>query len=160
MLSDQDGYGVVPGSWSSYVLQNRHDMSTGQFWYCGITGCCVDPVSGYQMLLSYFNMSKVSRQTYIETIQPRPFEEWIEKGHQRDTNLCSAYARPTNKRSLVRGGEGYNQGSFVYFAKGCGDVQGRSILSVHWGKTQRHARDRQFIAKNRGFTSSPRREQK
>ena len=23
-----------------------------------------------------------------------PFEEWIEKGHQRDANLCGAYARP------------------------------------------------------------------
>jgi hypothetical protein len=27
-------------------------------------------------------------------MQPRPFEEWIEKGHQRDANLCGAYARP------------------------------------------------------------------
>jgi len=53
-------------------------------------------------------------------MQPRLFEEWIEKGHQRDANLCGAYARPTNKHSLVRGGEGYNQGSFVYFAKVCG----------------------------------------
>jgi len=50
-------------------------------------------------------------------MQPRPFEEWIEKEHQRDANLCGAYARPTNERSLMRGGEGYNQGSFVYFAK-------------------------------------------
>jgi len=56
----------------------------------------------------------------METIQPRPFEEWIEKGHQRDANLFSAYARPTDERSLVRGGEGYIQGSFVYFAKACG----------------------------------------
>jgi len=23
-------------------------------------------------------------------MQPRPFEEWIEKGHQRDANLCGA----------------------------------------------------------------------
>jgi len=29
-------------------------------------------------------------------MQPRPFEEWIEKGHQRDANLCGAYARPTD----------------------------------------------------------------
>jgi len=50
-------------------------------------------------------------------MQPRPFGDWIEKGYQRDTNLCGAYACPTNERSLVRGGEGYNQGSFVYFAK-------------------------------------------
>jgi len=27
-------------------------------------------------------------------MQPRPFEEWIEKGHQRDANLCGSYARP------------------------------------------------------------------
>ena len=66
-------------------------------------------------------MWQVSRQTYIEIMQPRPFEEWIEKGHQRDVNLCSAYARPTNERSFVRGRGGYNQGSFVYFVKACGD---------------------------------------
>jgi len=47
-------------------------------------------------------------------------KQWIEKGHQRDANLCGAYSRPTNERSLVRGGEGYNQGSFVYFTKACG----------------------------------------
>jgi len=46
----------------------------------------------------------------IETMQPRPFEEWIEKGHQRDANLCGVYARPTNERSLVREKGGYNQG--------------------------------------------------
>jgi len=45
------------------------------------------------MLSSYFYVSQVSRQTYIETMQPKPFEEWIEKGHQRDANLCVAYAR-------------------------------------------------------------------
>jgi len=44
-------------------------------------------------------------------MQPKPFEEWIEKGHQQDANLCSAYARPTDERSLLRGGEGYNQDS-------------------------------------------------
>jgi len=54
------------------------------------------------------------------TMQPRLFEEWIEKGHQRDVNLCGACARPADERSLVRGGGGYNQGSCVYFAKGCG----------------------------------------
>jgi len=69
-------------------------------------------------------------------MQPRQFEEWIEKGHQRDVNLCGAYARPTNERSLVRGGGGYNQGCFVYFAKGCRDVGGRSILSGCLGKAQ------------------------
>ena len=53
-------------------------------------------------------------------MQPRPFEEWIEKEHQRDANLCGACARPTDKHSLVRGGGGYNQDSFVYYAEGCG----------------------------------------
>ena len=48
-------------------------------------------------------------------MQPRPFEEWIEKGYQRDANLCGACARPTDKRLLVRGGPGggYIQGSKV-----------------------------------------------
>jgi len=50
-------------------------------------------------------------------MQPRPFEEWIEKGHQRDANLCVAGAHLTDERSLVRGGGGYIQGSFAYFAK-------------------------------------------
>jgi len=94
-------------------------MSTGQFGYGVVPGYCVDPKCGYQMLSSYFDVSQVSRQTYIETIQPRLFEEWIEKGHQRDANLCGAYSRPTDEHSLVRGGGGYNQGSFV-FTKACG----------------------------------------
>jgi len=65
-------------------------------------------------------------------MQPRLFEEWIEKGHQRDTNLCGAYARPTDERSLVRGGGDYNQGSFVYLAKACGGwvFAGRLALSL------------------------------
>ena len=90
-------------------------MSTGQFGYGGVPGCCVDPVSGYQVLSSYFYVSQLSlaRQTYIETMQPRLFEEWIEKRHQQDANLCGAYVRPTDESSLVRGGEGNNQGSFV-----------------------------------------------
>jgi len=53
-------------------------------------------------------------------MQPRPFEEWIQKGHQRDANLCGACARPADERSLVREGGGYNQGSFVNLAKACG----------------------------------------
>jgi len=56
----------------------------------------------------------------IETMQLKPFEERFEKGHKRDAKLCGAYARPTDERSCVRGGGGYNQGSFVYFAKACG----------------------------------------
>ena len=65
-------------------------------------------------------MSQVSHQTYFETMQPRLLEEWIEKGHQPDANLCGAYACPTVEHSLVRGGGGHNQGSFVYLAKACG----------------------------------------
>jgi len=63
---------------------------------------------------------------------PRPFEEWIEKGHQRDVNLCSACARPTDKRSFVRGAGGYNQGSFEYFAKGCGGWVFADVNGVVW----------------------------
>jgi len=110
-------------------------------WYCA------DPVSGYQMLSSYFYVPQVSRQTYIETIQPKQFEEWIEKGHQRDTNLCGAYTRPTNERSLVRGRGGYNQDSFVYFAKACGDVEGHAVLSDCWDKPRCAPGTGSFIAK-------------
>jgi len=97
-------------------------MSTGEFGYGGVPGCCVDPVCGYQELSLYCNVAQVSRQTvaYIKTMQPRLFEEWIEKRHQSDANLCGAYARPTDEHSLVRGGGGYNQDSFVYLAKECG----------------------------------------
>jgi len=95
-------------------------MSTDEFGYGGVPGCCVDPAYEYQILSTCFYVSQVSHQTYIETMQPRLIEEWIEKGHQQDANLCGAYARPTDERSLVRGGEGYNQGSFVYFAEVCG----------------------------------------
>jgi len=112
-------------------------MSTVQFGYGGVPGCCVDPVCGYQMLSSYFYVSQVSRQTYIKTMQPRPFEEWIEKGHQRDAKLCGAHACPTNGRSLVRGGKGYNQGFFVYFAKVWVDVESPSLALL----TKRRARD-------------------
>ena len=54
-------------------------------------------------------------------MQPRLFEEWIRKEYQRDVNLCSACARPTDERSesLVRAGGGYNQSFCVYCAKGC-----------------------------------------
>jgi len=48
-------------------------------------------------------------------------------GHQQDANLCGAYARPTDERSLVRGGEEYSHGSFVYFAKACGGCGGSRL---------------------------------
>ena len=51
----------------------------------------------YQMLLSYFYVSQISRQTYIKTMQPRPFEEWIEKGtptrRQPVRCLCTPHKR-------------------------------------------------------------------
>ena len=120
---------------------------TCQFGYGVVPGCCADPVSGYQMLSSYFNVSQVSRQTYIETMQPRLFEKWIEKGHQQDANLCGAYACPTNERSLVRGRGGYNQGSFVYVAKACGGVEGHAVLNDSWDKPRCAPRTGSFIAR-------------
>ena len=79
-------------------------MSTGEFGYGGVPGCCVDPVCGYQELSLYCNVAQVSRQTvaYIKTMQPRLFEEWIEKRHQSDANLCGAYARPTDEHSWAK----------------------------------------------------------
>ena len=58
-------------------------LSTGQFGYGGVPGCSVDPVCGYQILSSYFYVSQVSREIHIETMQPKQFEGWMEKGHQR-----------------------------------------------------------------------------
>ena len=66
-------------------------------------------------------------------MQPRPFEEWIEKGHQRDANLCGAYTLPTDEPSLVRRGGGYNQGSFVYLVKACGGWARLVLRSGGWG---------------------------
>jgi len=43
----------------------------------------------------------------------------LKSGSRRDTNETPTCARPTDERSLVRGTGGHNQGSFVYFAKGC-----------------------------------------
>jgi len=65
-------------------------------------------------------------------MQPRLFEEWIEKGHQRDAILCGVYARPTDERSLVRGGEGYNQDSLYTLPKREGMWRG-SVFSDVWG---------------------------
>jgi len=108
----------------------------------------------------------------------------LKSGSKRDTNKtptcqCGASARPTDEwfdwccfyyflrnslvdllealfaRSLGRWREGYNQGSFVYFAKGWGgwmfagvngvawvDVEGHTVLGKHWGEAQRYAPDR------------------
>ena len=47
----------------------------------------------------------------------------------------------------MRGGEGYNQGSFVYFAKACGDVEGHAVLSDSWDKPRCAPRTDSFIVK-------------
>jgi len=82
-------------------------------------------------LSSYFYVSQVSRQTYIETMQPRPFEEWINKGHQGDANLCGAYARPTNERFLVRGKGGTTKALLYTLPRRVGDMEGRAVPSEH-----------------------------
>jgi len=51
-------------------------MSTGQFGYGGVPGCCVDPVCGYQILSSYFYVSQVN------------------SGSKRDTNETPTCAVP------------------------------------------------------------------
>jgi len=49
---------------------------------------------------------------------------------------------------LVRGRGGYNQGPFVYFAKACGGVEGRAVLSDDgWDKTRCAPGTGTFIAK-------------
>jgi len=54
---------------------------------------------------------------------------------KRDTNEMPTCVvpmhAPTNERSLVRGGEGYNQGSFVYFAKACGGWGTHAMRTLH-----------------------------
>jgi len=142
--------GMVAYLGGDHHMFNKTDTTCNMsMWVWCLPGCCVDPISGYQMLSSYFYVSQVSRQTYIKTMQPRPFEEWIKKGHQRDTNLCGAYVRPTNKSSLVKGRGGYNQGSFVYFAEACGGVEGRAVLSDGWDKPRCAPGTGSFIDKNR-----------
>jgi len=89
-------------------------------------------------------------------MQPRQFEEWIEKGHQRDSNLCGACARLTDECSLVREGGGYNQGSCVYLAKVCGGWAGLSSVAVAgvWDPTANLKRDR-FILKTTRWENCP-----
>ena len=85
-------------------------------------------------------------------MQPRPFEELIEKGHQQDANLRGACA----ERSLVRGGGRYNKGSFVYLAKACGGWAGLSSVAVAgvWDPTANLKRDR-FILKTTRWENCP-----
>ena len=105
-------------------------MSTGQYVYGGIPGWCLDPACGYQVSSSNFYVSQISLQTYIETIQPGPFEEWIKKGQQRDANLCGACARPTDERSLVRGGGGYNEALVYTLPRGVGVGCLRALMEL------------------------------
>ena len=71
-------------------------------------------------------------------------------------NLCGAYARPTNERSLVREGEGYNQGSFVYSSKACGGWAGLSSIAVAgvWAPTTTLKRD-WFVWKTTRWENCP-----
>ena len=90
-------------------------MSTGEFGYGGVPGCCVDLYVGTRychhiFMCHKYDVKHTSKQCNLDRLKSE---------HQRDANLCGAYARPTDERSLVRGGGGYNQGSFVYFAKAC-----------------------------------------
>jgi len=55
------------------------------------------------------------------------------KGIPTRHNLCGDCARPTDERSLVRSGGGYNQASYVYITKGCvGWVSGGLMEWVEW----------------------------
>jgi len=64
------------------------------------------------------------------------------KGDTNETLISAVPVHLTDEYSLVRGGRGYNQDSYVYFATGCGgwvfvgvdgvvcvDVEGHSVLS-------------------------------
>jgi len=73
-----------------------------------------------------YHVKHISKQCNLDRLK-----SGLKKGHQQDANLCGAYARPTNERSLVRGGEGYNQGSFVYFAKVCGGWGTHATRTLH-----------------------------
>ena len=107
--------------WRTWVLmiiclrkQTRH--VTCQFGYGVVPGCCADPVSGYQMLSSYFYVSQVSRQTYIETMQPRPFEECSEKGTHTRRQPVRCLCMPHKRTLFGEGRRGVQPRLFVYFA--------------------------------------------
>ena len=59
----------------------------------------------------------------------------LKSGLKRDTNETPTCAvpmhAPTDKRSLVRGGGGYNQDSFVYLAKTCGGWGTHVMRTLH-----------------------------
>jgi len=56
-------------------------MSTGQFGYGFVPGCCVDPACGYQILSLYFDVSQVSRQIYIEMCVRDNKTTWTRSGY-------------------------------------------------------------------------------
>jgi len=74
--------GIVAYLGADHHMFNKTDMTCQQVNLGTVaSGCCVDPVCGYQILSSYFYVSQVSRQTYIE-MQPGLFEDFIENRHQ------------------------------------------------------------------------------
>jgi len=66
-------------------------MSTGQFGYGGVPGCCVDPVCGYQMLSSYFF---VCHKYHIKHISKQCNLDCLKSGLKRDTNEIPTCAVP------------------------------------------------------------------
>jgi len=75
-----------------------------------------------------YHVKHISKQCNLDRLKSRSKRDT--NGRQPVQCLCTP-----NERSLVRGGEGYNQGSFVYFAKACGGwvfagVNGVSCVDV------------------------------
>ena len=122
-------------------------MSTGQFGYGGVPGCCVDPVCGYQILSSYFNVSQVSRQTYIETMQPKTVWRADRKGTPTRRQPVRCQCTPHKRTFFGEEKRGVQPRLFCIL---CQDVWGmwRVTLSLATVGTRPGVRPcRQFIAK-------------
>ena len=113
-------------------------MSTGQFGYGVVPGCCVDPVCGYQILSPYFYVSQVSRQIHIETKQCNL--DRLKGGLKRDTNKTSTCAVPMHtpgpQTNALWWGEkgGTTKALFYTLPRRVRDVEGRAVLSDAWDK--------------------------
>jgi len=109
-------------SWACAYSQNARALNKhGQTskWYSDQTFMC-----------HKYHVKHTSKQRNLDRLK-----SGLKRENQRDANLCGACARSTDERSLVRGGGGYNQGSFVYLAKACGgwmfaDVNGVVCANV------------------------------
>ena len=111
-------FGGIVDTSSSYFGQNRHSKYTQHVVYGSVPGWCPQCQCSYHhniFMCHKYHVKHTSKQCNLDCLK-----SGSKKGHQGDTNLCGAYARPTDERSLVRGGGGYNQDSFVYFTKACG----------------------------------------